>query len=585
MPAQSVVEIVLRGSGVSPGIALGPIVLDSDVFEEPLVEPLAGREAGVEWERFMAGVEATKGQLRALRDKVAAETGTENAFIFDAHLLMLEDNALLQQVEKKVRQQEQCSEGAFWSVMTRYMDSMRRMDDAYLKERVADLEDIARRVVRVLRGEETGVQATEPHILVAVEISPSETASMDRKLVRGFASETGSQTSHSTIMARSMGIPAVAGLTNLTSHSHPGTMALLDGYRGLLILNPTSETIREYTVVRRQKEALDKVLHGMADLPAVTPDGRKFVLAANIEFAHETAGLRHEGAEGVGLYRTEFLYLNRRDLPSEEEQTADYTAVIVGAGPEGAIIRTLDIGGDKLHDLHDDLEESNPFLGWRGIRVSLTKTDIFKAQIRAILRAGVHGPVKILLPMVSTVDEIRDAQKLINECRQELAQEGLAYNPGVPVGAMIEVPSAAVIADMLAREVDFFSIGTNDLIQYTMAVDRGNELVANLYQPTSPAIVRLLKTVAEAGRAAGIHTGVCGEMAGDFMLTPLMVGIGFEELSMSPVQLPYVRFAVRRLPADVCRALVEKAVQLPDAKSIGALCHEVMATYCGELLG
>ena len=381
-----------------------------------------------------------------------------------------------------------------------------------------------------------------------------------------------------------MSIPAVVGLPEITHLCHPGQMALLDGYRGMLILNPSSETMAEYAAVRKKKAALDHLLHEMADLPAITPDGQSFILAANLEFARETEHIAREGAQGVGLYRTEFLYLNRRDLPSEDEQAADYARVIAGAGPEGAIIRTLDIGGDKLHHLHHGLEESNPFLGWRGIRVSLARPEIFRIQIRAILRASAHGKARILLPMVSCVEEIRAASALISECRDELRAQGIPLGDAVEIGAMIEVPGAAIIADTLSREVDFFSIGTNDLIQYTLAVDRGNELVATLYQPTHPSIVRLLHSIAAAGRKAGIFTGVCGEMAGDNLLTPLMVGIGFEELSMAPGQIPYVKYAIRRLPAERCRTMVQHALAAHDAATIVTLCRDLMAEYCPELI-
>jgi len=583
-PITSDHEVVLVGIGVSPGIARGPVCLSTGIFEVPEVEEITPEEVAAELERFRAALAVTREQITRLRDKVAQEAGTDDAFIFDAHLLMLEDRSLVDEVERRIQKQPQRAEGAFYKVMARYMAAMARMDDTYLRERVADIEDIARRVVRVLRGAEETLAHDQPHILLAQDISPSETASMDRSKVLGFATETGSHTSHSTIMARSMAIPAIVGLPDITQRCHNGQDALLDGYRGLLILNPSAETLAQYDTVRRRKAALDRHLHEMVDLPAETPDGHSVILSANIEFEHEMPLLQEHGAAGVGLYRTEFFYLNRPDLPSEIEQADNYARVAAAAGPQGVIIRTLDIGGDKLHHLHDGLEESNPFLGWRGIRVSLTRPDVFKTQLRAILRASAFGRVRVLFPMVSCIEEIRAARELLLECRTELTIEGHAFDSHMEVGVMIEVPGAALIADALAREVDFFSLGTNDLIQYTLAVDRGNELVANLYQPCHPGVLRLMHQVAEAARRAGIWTGVCGEMAGDILLTPLMVGLGFEELSMAAVQLPHVKFAIRRLPAAWCRQLLAQALETGDAARITEICRGAAIEFFPELI-
>ena len=566
-------EVVLVGVGVSPGIARAPVCLSVTLFDEPEKEAMAPEGVPAELQRLHDALGETKRQLTHLRDRVAAEVGTDDAFIFDAHLLMLEDPTLISEVESRITRDPQRAEGAFYAVMTRYMDAMSRMDDDYLRERVADIQDIARRVVRVLRGHEDAVVYDQPHILLARDISPSDTARMDRTKVLGFASESGSHTSHSTIMARSMAIPAIVGLADIGERCHTGQDALLDGYRGLLILNPSEETLKQYEGVRRRKAALERHLHGLIDLPAVTPDGQSVILSANIEFETEMPALLQHGAQGVGLYRTEFFYLNRPGLPSEDEQSDNYSRVAAAAGPQGVIIRTLDIGGDKLHHLHDGLKESNPFLGWRGIRVSLTRHGVFKTQLRAILRASAAGKVRVLFPMVSCLEEVREARAVLQECREELTREGRAFDAKMETGVMIEVPGAAIIADTLAREVDFFSIGTNDLIQYTLAVDRGNEMVARLYQPCHPGILRLLQGVTQAARRAGIWTGVCGEMAGDVLLTPLMVGLGFEELSMAAVQLPHVKFAVRRLPAEWCRQLVTQALACGDSAHIADLCR------------
>ena len=421
-------EVVLVGIGVSPGIARGPVCLSMTLFDVPEKEVISPDGVEAELQRFREAVAETKRQLAHLRDRVAAEAGTDDAFIFDAHLLMLEDPTLLVEVEGRIKRDPQRAEGAFYAVMSRYMDAMSRMDDDYLRERVADIQDIARRVVRVLRGHADEEAQDHPHILLAQDISPSDTARMDRAKVLGFASESGSHTSHSTIMARSMAIPAIVGLADITERCHNGQDALLDGYRGLLILNPTEETLAQYDGVRRKKAALERHLHGMIDLPAVTPDGQSVILSANIEFENELPSLTQHGAQGVGLYRTEFFYLNRPGLPSEDEQADNYSRVAAAAGPHGVIIRTLDIGGDKLHHLHDGLEESNPFLGWRGIRVSLTRPEVFKTQLRAILRASAAGKVRVLFPMVSCLEEVRAARGVLRECREELIAEGRPFD-------------------------------------------------------------------------------------------------------------------------------------------------------------
>ena len=576
-------EIVLVGLGVSPGIARGPVHLSTDVFETPQDESIGEEDVGAELERLSNALNVTRAQLETMRDRIAAEVGTDDAVIFDAHLLMLEDRSVLEEVKTRIRRDHLQAEGAFYGVMRRYIDTLRRIGDEYLRERVVDIEDVARRVVRNLRGTDPDHSPTQPHILLAQELTPSDTAMIDRKAVLAFATEGGSQTSHTAIMARSMAIPAVVGLPDITHRFHTGQDALIDGYGGLLILNPSEETLANYEITRRHKAALERHLREMIELPAVTSDGMEIVLSANIEFEHEMSAVREWGAEGVGLYRTEFFYLNRPSLPGEDEQAENYSRVAAASGPQGVIIRTLDIGGDKLHHLHDGLEESNPFLGWRGIRVSLSLRDIFKCQLRAILRASAAGKVRVMFPMISCVTEIREARAVLEECRDELRAAGVPFDEKLEVGAMIEIPSAAVTADVLAPEVDFFSIGTNDLIQYTIAVDRGNERVARLYQPCHPAILRLLRGVADASAKAGIWTGICGEMAGDVTLTPLMVGLGFAELSMATVQLPMVKYAIRKLPAHRCRELVAEALTMSDASQIHDRCRELAIEFYGEL--
>ncbi len=576
-------EMILVGIGVSPGIARGPVHISTAVFEVPEAEEISPEGVAGERERLRQALDTTRQQLEVMRDRIALEVGTKDADIFDAHLLMLEDRSVLDEVFARLEHPPQKAEGAFYGVMSRYVETLRRIGDEYLRERTVDIEDVARRVVRNLRGTQPEQIPGEAHVLLCTELTPSDTAVLDRGTVLGFATEGGSHTSHSTIMARSMGIPAVVGLPDITARFHTGQDALLDGYQGLLIINPSAETLANYAVTRRKKAALERHLREMVELPAETCDGRRIILAANIEFESEMAEVKAWGAEGVGLYRTEFLFLNRPSLPSEDEQAANYTRIARAAGSEGAIIRTLDVGGDKLHSIHGSLTEANPFLGWRGIRVSLKRRQLFKTQLRAILRASAAGKVRVMFPMISGLEELREARATLQECREELRAEGIPFDETMETGAMIEVPSAALMADSLAREVDFFSIGTNDLIQYALAVDRGNDMVADLYQPCHPGILKLLVHISDAARRAGIWTGVCGEMAGDIQLTPLLVGLGFHELSMSTPQLPMVKYAIRKLPAERCARLVQDVLMLGETAKIRDRCRDVALQYYSEL--
>jgi phosphotransferase system enzyme I (PtsI) len=425
----------------------------------------------------------------------------------------------------------------------------------------------------------------QPHILVAHNLTPSDTATMNRDQVRGLALDLGSRTSHTAIMARSLGIPSVVGLHDATESLETGAPALMDGYHGLLIIHPSEETLREYDEIERQKGAIAKRLTQLRDTKSTTSDGRHIVLSANIELPDEVDAVLAHGAEGVGLYRTEFLYLNRTTLPSEEEQFEIYRTVAQRVAPDPLIIRTLDLGGDKLSENNENGDELNPFLGWRAIRFCLENLEIFKAQLRAILRASVNANVKMMFPMISGLDEVRRGLQIVDECKQELRREGRAFRDELEIGVMIEIPAAAIMADLLAREVDFFSVGTNDLIQYSVAIDRTNERVAHLYQPSHPSIVRLLKMVADAAHANNIWVGVCGEMAGEILFTPLLLGLGMDELSAGAALVPLVKNAVQRLTMAECAQLVEQALQLDTAAAILQRCTEVAQRNYPELLG
>ena len=449
-----------------------------------------------------------------------------------------------------------------------------------------DIEDVARRVIRHLLGKAPRTIASEdkPHVIVARNLTPSDTASINRAFVLGFATEQGSKTSHTAIMARSMDIPAIVGIHDLCANLSSGDDVLLDGYTGVLILNPTPETLQEYGKIELKKVEVAERLGLIRDTASTTSDGRHIILSANIELPGELDDVSGSGAEGVGLYRTEFLYLNRPKPPDEEEQFENYRLVAERSQPYSVIIRTLDIGGDKPSESLEQEHEQNPFLGCRAIRYCLQHPDIFKPQLRAILRAAAAGNVRIMYPMISGLEELRRANAVLEECRRELKQEGASFNPDIEVGIMIEVPSAALSADHLAREVKFFSIGTNDLIQYAIAVDRGNDHIAHLYQPTHPSIIRMIKAVVDAARRQNIWTGVCGEMAGDIQLTPLLLGLGVDELSASSTVVPRVKKAVQSLSMTVCETLANEVLELDTGEAILQRCLEIVRSHYGELL-
>ena len=470
---------------------------------------------------------------------------------------------------------------------SRYASLLEQIDDPYLRERALDVHDVTSRVIRNLVGH-SGQSISDidyPHILLAHNLTPSDTALLNRQFVLGFATDAGSRTSHTAIMARSLNIPAIVGLHEASTQLETGAEVLLDGYHGLLVLNPGEQTLREYQEMERRKERIEAGLVNLRETASTTADGHHLVLSANIELPDDIPMVKASGAEGVGLYRTEFFYLNRTDLPNEEQQYENYRRVASEILPNTIIIRTLDLGGDKAVGSLNLPSEMNPFLGWRAIRFCLEREDVFKVQLRAILRASALGNVKMMYPLISGIEEVRAAKRILDDCKAELRDEGRPFNERMHVGVMIEVPSAALCARHLAREVDFFSIGTNDLIQYCIAVDRVNERIAHLYEPTHPAILRLIKMVVDAAHEAGIWAGVCGEMASEVTLTPLLLGLGVDELSAGAALVPRVKRAVQSLEMTVCRELAGRALEMDTASEILAQCEEIARQYYAELLG
>jgi phosphotransferase system enzyme I (PtsI) len=579
-------EITYTGIPASPGIAVGPIHVSARGFSAPEIYEISEDEIEYERARFDEAVAVTKKQLIDLQDRLESLSGNADSEIFEAHVMLLEDKTLLDKVAAAIADRQQNAEFAFYAVMQNFLEAMRRIPDPYLRERTADIEDVCQRVLRNFKvDEDSGHEAPDgTHILLAYDLSPSDTASMNRRHLLGFATEQGSVNSHTAILARSFGIPAVVGLGASLIQVTTLTPAVIDGYTGKLILNPTPETLAKYAALTVEKEKRSTELDAKRGEATETLDGKKVTLSANIEFLDELHHVKHSGAKGVGLYRTEFLLLNGSEMPDEAEQTEAYTRVATEVSPDLVIVRTLDAGGDKLPVEPLTEPEPNPFLGWRGIRVSLSRPAMFRDQLRAILRASHHGKIAVMFPLVSGLSEVLQAREALKRCMDELDAEGIPFDPKLPVGIMIEVPSAAVCADILAPHVDFFSIGTNDLIQYTVAVDRVNPHVASLYRPTHPAVIRLIGKTVEAGSEHGIWTGVCGEMAGDIRLTPLLIGLGVEELSVSPMSVPKVGQVIRSLDFAQCKATAQEALRSSGSAAIMDLTLAVARERYPDLL-
>jgi phosphoenolpyruvate-protein phosphotransferase (PTS system enzyme I) len=565
-------ERILHGIAVSPGVCRGRILLLMDNRADCIARRnITPDEVSEQTARLEKAIIETRRQLIAVQEKVSSGMGAQDASIFDAHLLVLEDPTLMEEVNRFVTKELVNVEYAFAQVAEKYAKSLESINDEYLRERAADMRDVTERLLQNLLGtfQELDLRhLKEPYIIVSHDLSPSRTAMLDKKNVLGFATAVGSKTSHTAIMARSLRIPAVVGLGSATAELLNGQYALLDGYHGEIIINPTDQTLFEYGQLVRRHDSLEAKLRDTVDKPAVTLDGVRLTLSGNIEQASDAAAVKSSGAEGVGLFRTEYLFLDKQALPTEAEQYESYRTAAEALKPAPLIIRTLDLGGDKFMSHLNVPSEMNPFLGWRAIRFCLQEKEIFRAQLRAILRASAVGNIKIMYPMISCLDELLQANALLDECRAELRKEGVPFDEKLDVGAMIEIPSAALTADALAKRVQFFSIGTNDLIQYTLAVDRLNEKIAHLYEPTNPSILRLIKMTADAAHNAGIWCGVCGEMAGDPLMIPLLLGLGVDELSVTPASVPQIKYLIRRVKMSEAKEIAAAALQSESAEEI-----------------
>jgi len=550
------------------------------------IRQLDAEEIPVEVTRLEQALVQTRHQILEVQRRVSEAMGSEESSIFEAHLLVLEDRTLIDEVIRVIQDQKVNAEHAFHTVAERYAATLAAIEDEYLRERASDMRDVTSRVLNNIMGVEPEIDLRhlkEPCLVVSHDLTPSNTAQLDKHNVLGFATDVGSPTSHTAIMARSLRIPAVVGLKDASEKLESGDYALLDGFNGVMIVNPTDQSLYEYGQLLRKQTTLQERLRDVLLKPAITLDGHRVALSANIETAADTDEVKSNGAEGVGLFRTEYLFINRGHPPGEEHQFEAYRAAAAALHPLPVVIRTLDLGGDKFMAHQTTPKEMNPFLGWRAIRFCLQERDIFREQLRAILRASAVGNVRMMYPMISGLEELTQANALVEEYKAELRAENIPFDENLEIGAMIETPSAVVIADSLAKRLKFFSIGTNDLIQYSLAVDRMNEKIAHLYEPTHPAIVRLIKATVDSAHKHNIPVSVCGEMAGDPVLTPLLLGLGVDDLSVAPPVVPAIKFIIRRLKISEAQALGQFALECESAVEILARCQDLAQSIAPSL--
>ncbi len=562
--------ITLKGIAAAPGINIAPAYkFGKEEFDIPM-QPIKAEEIPLQIQLFEESLIATRKEIIELQKRIAQEMGQEEAQIFDAHLLVLEDRMLIEEVISRLKKDQVNVPFIFSEVLKKYIQVFSKIEDEYLRERIADLNDVGKRVLRNLLGKEhrSLKDLQERVVVVAHDLSPSDTAAMHKQMVCAFVTDIGGKTSHTAIMAKSLEIPAVVGLGETINKIKTGDILIVDGTMGVVIVNPDEETLRIYREEEQKLRGVAEKFLQVKDLPAVTLDGHAIDVAANIELPDEIPSVKVHGGQGIGLYRSEFFYMNRKDAPTEEEHFHAYKYVAEEMKPDPVIIRTLDLGGDKFLSQFDMPKEIKPFLGWRAIRFCLANPDIFKMQLRAILRASVFGKLKLMYPMISGIDELKQANAILNECKEELRKVRQPFDEDLEVGVMIEVPSAALTADLLAKEVDFFSIGTNDLIQYALAVDRTNEKVAYLYEPAHPAVLRMIKSIIEAAHANNIWVGMCGEMASDEVFTPVLLGLGLDEFSMPSLAVPQIKYILRSLSMTEARKIADEALSLTTAKEV-----------------
>lgn len=561
---------MISGILVSPGIAFGKALL---LKEDEIVinrKKITAEQVEQEIARFKDGRDKAAQQLEAIRIKASETLGEEKAAIFEGHIMLLEDEELEQEIIALIKDDKCSADAAVFEVIDTQAKALEELDDEYLKERAADVRDIGKRLLKNILGmtivDLSAIQ--DEVILVATDLTPSETAQLNLDKVLGFITDLGGRTSHTSIMARSLELPAIVGTSDVTKKVNNGDNLILDAVNNKIYVNPTADITEELKAAQNQYITEKNELAKLKDLPAITLDGHQVEVCANIGTVRDVAGAERNGAEGVGLYRTEFLFMDRDAFPTEEEQFQAYKAVAEAMGSQAVIVRTMDIGGDKDLPYMDLPKEENPFLGWRAIRICLDRKEILHAQLRAILRASAFGKLRIMYPMIISVEEVRALNAELEMLKTQLREENKAFDEEIEVGVMVETPAAATIARHLAKEVDFFSIGTNDLTQYTLAVDRGNELISHLYNPMSPSVLSLIKQVIDASHAEGKWTGMCGELAGDERATLLLLGMGLDEFSMSAISIPRIKKIIRNANFEDVKALADEALQQPTAADL-----------------
>ena len=585
-PGRPAREVVLHGIGVSPGVVYGPVhVLTREAVY--VVERRIGEdEIPGELARLEQALIDTRRRITRVQQKIKEEGSGGESGIFDAHLMVLDDTALVGEIVEAMRRRRVNVEVAVRDASRKYANALAAVEDPYIRERVADVKDVARRLIRSLCGRDDAAMHDVPlhYIVVASDLSPSETASMRSDMVVGFATDLGSPTSHTAVMARALEIPAIVGLRDVTRKVATGDEVLIDGNKGVMVIRPSDEQLKNYGKVAEARNTIAKGLEKLRSQPAETRDGHRIVLLANLEQPEEMDAVVQYGAEGIGLFRSEYLWMTRGRAVGEEEQYREYRAVISRLAPAPVVIRTLDLGGDKFVEAAERVAEANPFLGCRSIRYSLQHPEEFKRQLRAILRAGADGNARVMYPMISSVAEVIRANELLEESKQDLEQKGIPYDNDMKAGVMVEIPAAALTANEIAPHASFFSIGTNDLIQYTVAVDRGNERVAYLYEPTHPAVLRLIKETVDAGHHHNLPVGVCGEMGADPVMTPLLIGLGVDQLSVAPSAVPLVKDVVRSVRRSQAQALAETARKCHTAQEVLSHSRKLMREIAPEIL-
>ncbi len=573
-PIKTGQEVLLKGIAAAPGIAVGPAYVYSK--EVPVVEKREIEPSDVEGEigRLRSALVRSEKELQKIHAFAEQKLGSGNAKIFEAQIMILNDLILMEAIEKRILREKVNSEYVVYDEIGKYRRRMLESSDEYMIERAHDVEDVMNRIIRNIRDQKLFSRLEGESIVVSETHTPADTVIFSRNQVLGYATDRGGNSSHAALLSRSLKIPAVVGLRNVTQHIVSGDMIAIDGYSGSVAVRPSAATISRFEQTASRFRAFEEQLVGLAELPAETLDHRTIELSSNIEFQDELQFARIQGSAGIGLFRTEGQLIGRGEYPGEDEQYALYRSVAEGIYPECVIFRTFDVGGDKM--MPDSIKEENPFLGWRGIRLMLDQPEVFLSHLRAILRASTMKNIRIMFPMVATLEEIRRAQEFVKQAKADLRARGIRFDPRIKIGVMIEVPSAALLAEEIAAEVDFLSLGTNDLVQYVMAVDRDNSYVAPLFQQFNPAVLRLIKSVIDAGHKKHVWVGMCGEMAADPLATILLVGLGIDELSVVPSMLPEIKKIIRSVRGSEARRIAKKALSFSSATEVNEYLLSVM---------